>query len=36
MQYRGMTLKGQSHQDLVPLENPMNVLVLTGNPLILA
>ena len=27
------TLKGQSHQDLVLLENPMKVLVLIGNPL---
>ena len=32
---KGM-LKGQSHQDLVLLENPMNVLVLNGTPLIVA
>ena len=29
-------LKGQSHQILVLLENPMKLLVLTGNPLIVA
>ena len=29
-------LKGQSHQDLVLLENPMKVLVLLRNPLIVA
>ena len=27
-------LKGQSHQDLVLLQNPMKVLLLIGNPLI--
>ena len=29
-------LKGQYHQDLVVLENPMKVLVLIGNSLIVA
>ena len=29
-------LKGQSHQDLAPLENPMKVLLLIGNPIIIA
>ena len=29
-------LKGQSHQDLVVLENSTKVLVLIGNPLIVA
>ena len=29
-------LKGQSHQDLVLLENPMKVLVLIENPLMVA
>jgi len=29
-------LKGQSHYDLVLLENPMKVLVLIENPLVVA
>ena len=28
-------LKGQSHQDLVLLENPVKVLLLIGNPVII-
>ena len=31
-----LELKGQAHQDLVLLENPMKVLVIIGIPLIVA
>ena len=36
MDIRGNSLKGQSHHDLGLLENPMKVLVLVGNLLIVS